>query len=223
MTYFRYNILPSGEVYYKTHLTTAKLENRRNIRKLEQVAQEWNTLAEERKQAAFSSWMLPLDVKSLAEDSELLTYIIKKELHKHHRKTKVYISYDDNKKIQGIAIACIRKDKKGCNELKDLATHPQNVAIFSNDTPVRGVGTSLVVTVAKDVLMRKKGCKSLHLEAVNSAVPFYQKLGFTIDKKKPLHENVVYMVLKKEAMKELIRKNEDFIDIEKKEPKVKSS
>lgn len=229
MTSFQFNILPTGEVYYKPqetkpHLTTAKVEKRRNIRLLEKLAGEWNTLAEERKQAALSSWLVPQKEKNLADDSELLTYIIKKQLHKNHRKTKVYISYSDDKKIQGIAIACINEGKKkSCNELKDLATHPQNMAIFWDDTPIRGVGTSLIVTVVKDVLKRKKGCKKLHLEAVNSAVPFYEKLGFEVDKKKKPHENVVYMVLRREGMLSLVQQHAPAIDFEKKEPKLTSS
>lgn len=229
MTFFQFNILPTGECYYKPqearpHLTTAKVEKRGNIRKLEKLAGEWNSLAEERKQAALASWLVPQREKNLADDSELLTYIIKKQLHKNQRKTKVYVSYSDDKKIQGIAIACIQDGKKkGCNELKDLATHPQNVAIFGDDMPIRGVGTSLIVTVVKDVLKRKEGCKSLHLEAVNSAVPFYEKLGFTVDTKKKPHENVVYMVLRREGMLSLVRQHAPAIDFEKKEPKLKPS
>lgn len=178
----KYTISPSGAIEHsdRPHLTTATVKDSGNISKLKKVVTKWTSIAEQRMWAAKST--LDRNKVTLAQDSELLTQIIKQDLHKESAKTKVYISYDDHKKIQGVAIARIHKS--GCNELKDLATHPQNLKLFKDDTPIRGVGTSLVVAIAKDVRKRKKGCKKLHLEAVHSAVPFYEKLGFTVDPKK---------------------------------------
>lgn len=91
-----------------------------------------------------------------------------------------------------------------------MVTNPINIRSSVNSTEddrVRGAGTNLIVHIAKECLEKKYN--GLYLESVDSALPFYQKLGFEeLDSEEVfmLEPLTIPMRLTIEQMNELLKK-----------------
>jgi len=85
----------------------------------------------------------------------------------------IIVCEDSKSNVQGVALFL-----RGCCTLSDLATHPNNIITSYTDskaTSVRGVGSQLILDLAKRAL---KSGGTIQLKSTRDAEKFYEKLGF---------------------------------------------
>jgi hypothetical protein len=82
----------------------------------------------------------------------------------------LYVYEDASKGVQAIALY----DKKS-NKLAYIATHPNNIKHPANPLRVRGSGSAIMTHL---IAMSKLNKRPIRLNATQTAVGFYEKLGF---------------------------------------------
>lgn len=90
----------------------------------------------------------------------------------------LYVAFNSAKKVEGVALAYFSSIENA--KIGYLATNPDNIPVPGmEDRSIRGSGTALVRHIAHDVLESASPNKNLSLLSKESAIPFYEKLGFT--------------------------------------------
>jgi hypothetical protein len=139
---------------------------------LEKVAKAWEKSAQDKVASYTKSG--ESDKATIAADALSRAKAIQKKLK--NKKLNFFAAYDKNtKSIKGIAVANFNgKNYKA--ELDELLVNPENIQSIGLK-PMKGIGKAIVQRVAKEVLA-KKGYE-LGTYSLPSAVPFYEKLGFS--------------------------------------------
>ena len=199
-------------------LFTAKILNRKTSKRLKEVCKAWDEKAKQKRDIAEAAVARLDDEKqSMAMDLQSIVNGIKDCIPKKPNKTDdaLYIAYDLTGKVH--AIALVDLSKRHTNEIDLLTANPDNVVVLGNeDNPVRGAGSAVITHIARDVFNSKQFArKKLKLSPLPSAIPFYEKLGFSLSKKEK-------MVMDKEAMQRLLFAKPETHIIQDKEPKTKS-
>lgn len=87
-----------------------------------------------------------------------------------------------------------------------LTSHPDNIPHIKNQNRTRGAGTSIILYLAKWAL---KTGKDITLNPLESAIPFYKRLGFTRYNKREhgYHQGYPGLILTVNTIKKLIENN----------------
>lgn len=182
-------------------LKACEVKGKQGIDSLKKTLKEWKITAKHRMKLASSSSAINDQKKFTCSLSYTIIRTLLKELKKRPKERSIYVTYDETMKVQAVALASLQK---GCNRLSLIATHPENIPIFGYEQGVKGAASAIVSTIAKEILQKKSGCKKLHLDAFEAAMPFYEKLGFVRDtKKEQRRDEAIHLMLKRHTMKQL--------------------
>src|SRR5581483_9979863 len=88
---------------------------------------------------------------------------------------EIYVAYDASNKIQAIALKDVKKNGK--QYLWLIGSNPDNVPLVGNEKVVKGAGTAIIKHIVQEILQMKER-RTLHLDSLESSLPFYEKLGF---------------------------------------------
>jgi hypothetical protein len=204
----------------KDELYTATLKKRKDTKSLREIIKDWEKKAEKKEdkaEAAYQEGDLTYTLFDKAVDCHDVIDILKDDLRKVNSDERVVIAYNKAKKVQGMALVSLSSGSG--TEIELIAAHPKNVVIFGNEQATRGAGTAIIKHVVHDILTKtRKG--DLHLGALDSAIPFYEKIGMQ-KKGTPKPDELQKMVLKKSAMKGFLEKHKEIGNIKQKAPKAK--
>jgi hypothetical protein len=180
-------------------IETFSASDRKRIKEVTAIVRQWQKIALDRIKMAQTDVAL-----DRLQDTHFILDIVTSKLEgKSLENPILYVALDRERRIQGIAVATMYK---GSNCLEYLVTHPNNIPIRPDERALRGVGTKLVLHIAKDILALKKYAgKKLHLLSRASATGFYEKLGFKTDPKVTLR-GLTYMELNRAGMRALSNK-----------------
>ncbi len=183
------------------------------------IARKWQRWARTRQYRAKK-------IKDVTEnvfmDSYTISLLIAECLEKPHDTyktvyTQIFVCRDTSSNPQSIALTNHLSGPKGYLKIAHLATNPNNIRSPINNQQkerVQGAATAIIVHLAKQCFAKKIDWKdkSLHpeikgifLESIDSAIPFYEKLGFErfLDVKSE-EEFCTPMRLKAEKMQQLV-------------------
>lgn len=93
-------------------------------------------------------------------------------------KKRIVICHDNDRRIQ--AIALINDSQENEIVLEQLCTHPDNIRCSVNEsisTRVKGAASKIIEYLSARALEKKK---SISADALQSSLPFYQKLKFDV-------------------------------------------
>lgn len=198
-----------------TKITTSVISEKDTIKFLKKGIKSWTKHAGIRDFLIQTSEDIPKKEKKAAIGRHFsLLVSLHNNLSNISKHEKVYIAYDQDNVIQGVAIATLRKSR---NELDLIVSNPENQPLLGYEKPTRGAGTAIITHIGHDILAKRKGSKKLYLESVPQAKDFYKTLGFVRTKEKS--DELKPMVLKKGGIKDLINKNLLNMKIREKEPK----
>lgn len=113
---------------------------------------------------------------------------------------KALRAVSDASGTQAVAIAeMMRKGQERYMKVHFLATNPANIpGAVEGATPRRGSGTAMIAAIVQESVERG-GEGRVRLQAINSALPFYEKLGFVREPSKHDDDELTSMVLSPEA------------------------
>jgi hypothetical protein len=158
------------------------------LQKLLHIVKKWQKLAIERCERAKQAHLKQEDIDK-AQDSRRVLNWLRRDLEdkSNLKKYSYYIAYTPNDgRVQAIGELYISQElinkKFKMAKVELLATHPKNVPLFQDDTPLRGAGTALLAQMTKDIedSNRKSSYTLLpSLISLASAAPYYKKQGFT--------------------------------------------
>jgi hypothetical protein len=156
----------------KVKIFSTKIERQENFNSLDALCVNWISKCKEKLNSKKKAH-LPNHLKQTLQDCQLVLHDI--QLVKHLGKYSIYIAYDSEKKIQGIALS--EKDPlQNAAHITYLTTSPDNIPLHVQDKKVRGVGTVLLLHIIRD--MRKAGYLCVSVKSLPSAIGFYEKCGF---------------------------------------------
>jgi|GEM_PF-4515103 len=193
-----------GENPHKRTLHVKQVSlSQKQRRKYVKIAKNWQSKASELYQISSGA------AKAIYKDAAHIAGIIAECM----TRKKIYgssydallLAYDQPlEQEQGIALI---KEKGLHNEIRVayMTTNPMNVrssSTQSKTTRVEGVGTKLISTIAQRALEKQR--KQIYLEAIQSAIPFYKKLGFIKDRRRPEEANTQPLVLRKKKIEQLL-------------------
>lgn len=172
----------------------------------------WRKIAIKQHEKAKASATLSLEKQQLAFDTRNVAQALFEAMQEDRAPYTFYFAYDQKKRVQGIAMA---KISKGINRLHVIATHPKNVAIFSDERRLKGVGKKLMAEVIRDVYNKAKNNQSLYLKSVPSACSFYKHLGFSRHKTQPKKSILTAFIINRAKMSQFLNNQEPQIQEEK--------
>jgi hypothetical protein len=130
--------------------------------------------------------------------------------------TQIFVCRDADRNPQSIALTNHLSGPTGCLKIAHLATNPNNIRspINPKHKSVQGAATAIIVHLAKQCFEKKitwkdkskhPNIQGIYLESTESAIPFYEKLGFEIFLNiKCEEEFCTPMLLKAEKMQQLV-------------------
>jgi hypothetical protein len=193
--------IKKNNIIFENIITSKEIKGKKEITILKKKVEEWQKIAEKK----LKSYPIESQERQISQDCVSEAQAIRRQLSVIKKdKLSVFAAYDQNKKIQGIAIARIPKTKYA-SEIDNMVVNPESIKLIGKK-PVQGTGTSLVKKIAARILNNAKGRKELRAWALHAAIPFYEKLGFKFDVKNgggcPYAEA---MVLTQRCMKKLMQ------------------
>jgi hypothetical protein len=197
-------------------IKTSVVKNPKKIKHLKEETKAWHNHAEIRYEMGdFLKKYITKDQRKSLESSEIVVSDIRNSLAtKSIKHRKIYIARDVDNVVQAIAIVAFKKK----NKIKLIATNPENIPVFGYEKTTRGGGTALITHIVRDS-MQKRHTKGLYLNAIPSAVAFYEKLGF-VERNRKRRDWLKPMVLRPEKMPALVDKHIIDIKVQKHEPKI---
>ena len=198
-------------------LRTVPVTDPKVAKKLKKISVVWEKKAQVREAARRSIPGLAEDKKleDTSLDSVNLTSCLSDWMPKkpNRKKKAVYATLDESGKVHAIALATMSKKKK---KLDFIATNPDDLPLLGTEKAVRGAGSALVRHIAQDA-KKMGGKKSLRLDAVSSAIPFYKKLGFKAGSRT---HSLRKMSMKKHDLETLVKSKAPTHTMEDKDPSV---
>ncbi|MBS0656390.1 MAG: GNAT family N-acetyltransferase [Verrucomicrobia bacterium] len=197
-------------------IKTSIVKNPKKIKFLQKETKAWSNHAEVRYEIGeFLKKYITKDQRRALESSEIVVSDIRNSLAtKSVRHKKVYVARDGDNVVQAIAIVAFKAKK---NEIKLIATNPENMPVFGYEKATRGGGTALITHIVRDS-MQKRHKRGLYLNSIPSAVGFYEKLGF-VGRSRTRSDWLKPMVLRTEKMQALVGKHMSEIKVQKHEPR----
>lgn len=211
---------PVNHSHQFEQIKTCEVKNKESVKQLKKVCKNWQNHASLRTSTGIAC-KIPKDKISQLEDSELMTEVVKDRLRSSLiKKSKLYIARDTSNIVQGIAIVSFKKK----NKLKHIVSNPENLPLFGYEQSIRGTGTGLLTQIFQAVLDKGHKKKPLRLDALSSAIPFYEKAHFTFDRKaqtsKKSKKSLTAMIIQPSDMQKFVDTQTANVKIQKKEPDV---
>lgn len=181
----------------ENNIVVKEITNEKEMSALSSEVATWQKVAEQKMKLyspGSTEYQVAQDCAGEAESIRKQLAVVKKE------KASIFAAYDQDNKIQGIAIA--RISKKDASELDNMVVNPESIKLIGNK-PLSGTGTALVQRIANKIL-DNNGRKELNAMALHAAIPFYEKLGFKYDDNGGVCGYAEAMVLSEEGMKKLV-------------------
>lgn len=193
-------------------LFVSQTQDPEEIRVLFKNVVNWRKIAIKQNEKAKATESLSPEKKRLALDTKNVAQALFEAMQEDPKPYTFYFAYDQKKRVQGIALA---KITKGINRLYVISSHPKNVAIFSDDKRLKGVGKKLMTEVIRDVFNKTKNNRSLSLKSVPSACSFYKRIGFTRHKKQPKNSILTAFIMNRAKMNQFLNNQESQAQEEK--------
>lgn len=190
-------------------ITVKEIKTEKELASLIKAGKEWAETAAKIK----DKFKKDHEKRQVAYDCEGMAEQLPDELENILKSGKsVFVAQDENKEIQGIAIADLPSNKKKVNMLDFICVNPRSIKLIG-DKPIGGVGTAIVKEIATRILNDKNARQVLVTQAIESSEPFYKKLGFIdgdiegmYNIELPPYHDVVDMALKSDGIKNLCAK-----------------
>jgi predicted GNAT family N-acyltransferase len=97
-----------------------------------------------------------------------------------------------------LIVALLDNEVVGCTIIKEKDTHTGKLRQMAVASALQGKGLGAQLVVAAEAMSRQKGYTNIELNARDTAVPFYERLGYTIHGPAFMEVGIPHRLMKKE-------------------------